>query len=120
MLDHVQSVTSRPHGTERAAAPFSSVSAARWPRPANDPIIRAVGVSFSMSYDSIRSHLEMLQDSVRTEAYRDAIQQVVRPGDRVLDFGCGTGVLSIFAERAGAAAVYALDRSRMISVARVI
>jgi SAM-dependent methyltransferase len=62
----------------------------------------------------------MLQDGVRTEAYRKAIQEVVRPGDRVLDFGCGTGVLSIFAERAGASRVYALDRSRMISVARVI
>lgn len=73
-----------------------------------------------MSYDSIRSHLEMLQDNVRTEAYRKAIQEVVRPGDRVLDFGCGTGVLSIFAERAGASHVYALDRSRMLSVAKVI
>jgi SAM-dependent methyltransferase len=73
-----------------------------------------------MSYDTIPSHLEMLQDSVRTEAYRKAISEVVRPGDRVLDFGCGTGVLSIFAERAGASRVYALDRSRMISVARVI
>jgi SAM-dependent methyltransferase len=73
-----------------------------------------------MSYDTIRSHLEMLEDGVRTEAYRKAIQEVVKPGDRVLDFGCGTGVLSIFAERAGAGQVYALDRSRMLSVARQI
>ncbi len=73
-----------------------------------------------MSYDSIPAHLEMLQDSVRTKAYRNAIQEVVRPGDRVLDFGCGTGVLSIFAERAGASRVYAVDRSRMISAARTI
>jgi SAM-dependent methyltransferase len=62
----------------------------------------------------------MLQDSVRTEAYRKAISEVVRPGDRVLDFGCGTGVLSIFAERAGAGRVYALDRSSMLAAARVI
>jgi protein arginine N-methyltransferase 1 len=73
-----------------------------------------------MSYDTIRSHLEMLQDGVRTEAYRKAIDEVVKPGDRVLDFGCGTGVLSIFASRAGASRVFALDRSRMISAARVI
>jgi SAM-dependent methyltransferase len=73
-----------------------------------------------MSYDTIRSHLEMLQDGVRTQAYLKAIREVVRPGDRVLDFGCGTGVLSIFAERAGAGCVYALDRSRMLSAAREI
>lgn len=73
-----------------------------------------------MSYDRIRSHLEMLQDRVRTEAYLAAIREVVKPGDRVLDFGCGTGVLSIFAERAGAAAVYAVDRSTMLSSATTI
>jgi type I protein arginine methyltransferase len=73
-----------------------------------------------MSYSTIRTHLEMLQDRVRTEAYRNAIQQVVKPGDRVLDFGCGTGVLSIFAERAGASKVYALDRSSMLTAAENI
>jgi protein arginine N-methyltransferase 1 len=71
-------------------------------------------------YDSVRTHLEMLQDRIRTEAYRDAIREVVQPGDRVLDFGCGTGVLSIFAERAGAACVYAVDRSDMLSSAKII
>jgi SAM-dependent methyltransferase len=73
-----------------------------------------------MSYDIIRSHVEMLQDHLRTEAYLAAIREVVQPGDRVLDFGCGTGVLSIFAERAGAGRVYAVDRSKMISAAEVI
>jgi SAM-dependent methyltransferase len=73
-----------------------------------------------MTYDTIRSHLEMLQDRVRTEAYLAAIREVVKPGDRVLDFGCGTGVLSIFAERAGAGRIYAVDRSRMLSTAKII
>jgi SAM-dependent methyltransferase len=73
-----------------------------------------------MSYDKVRAHLEMLQDRVRTEAYLNAIREVVQPGDRVLDFGCGTGVLSIFAERAGASCVYAVDRSQMLSTAKVI
>jgi SAM-dependent methyltransferase len=62
----------------------------------------------------------MLQDSTRTESYRNAIKEVVKPGDRVLDFGCGTGVLSIFAERAGASKVYALDRSSMLHAAEEI
>lgn len=62
----------------------------------------------------------MLRDSIRTEGYRNAIEEVIRPGDRVLDFGCGTGVLSIFAERAGASKVYALDRSTMLHAAKEI
>jgi len=70
-----------------------------------------------MSYGTIRAHLEMLRDHVRTDAYRKAIAEVIKPGDRVLDFGTGTGVLSIFAERAGASKVYALDRSRMLPTA---
>jgi predicted nicotinamide N-methyase len=71
-----------------------------------------------LNYDNILSHLEMLGDRVRTEAYQAAISEVVRPGDRVLDFGTGTGVLAIFAERAGAQRVFALDSSRMLSAAR--
>lgn len=36
-------------------------------------------------------------------------------GARVLDVGCGTGILSMFAARAGAAAVVALDGSERIA-----
>jgi type I protein arginine methyltransferase len=71
-----------------------------------------------MSYDTFQLHVMMLRDRVRTEAFARAIQALVKPGDRVLDFGCGTGVLSVFAERAGAAHVYALERSRMLGAAR--
>jgi SAM-dependent methyltransferase len=69
-------------------------------------------------YDNIDVHLLMLQDRIRTDGFRRAIEAVVRPGDRVLDFGCGTGILSFFAARAGAAAVYAVDRSPMIRTAQ--
>ena len=62
----------------------------------------------------------MLLDVVRTEAYKDALDKAVTPGCKVLDFGCGTGVLSIFASRAGAEEVYAVDESIFIQKAHAI
>ena len=39
------------------------------------------------------------------------LEDVVRPGDRVLDVGCGSGILSIAALKLGAASALALDVS---------
>lgn len=50
----------------------------------------------------------MLNDRVRGLAYQRAIEATVR-GKIVLDVGCGSGILSLFAARAGAAQVLAVD-----------
>lgn len=72
------------------------------------------------SYDGLGIHHTMLSDKVRTEAYRDAIQQPWMRGKRVLDIGCGTSILSLFAAAAGAAQVFAVDASEIIDHAREV
>ena len=60
--------------------------------------------------------LVFFQDEVRTETYRIAIEEnaEVFRGKVVLDVGCGTGILSLFAARAGASKVIAVDQSEII------
>ena len=50
-------------------------------------------------------HHEMLSDKVRTETYRDSVAKNVEAikGKKVLDLGCGTGILSMFCARHGQA-----------------
>lgn len=73
-----------------------------------------------MSYRDVAMHKVMLQDIIRTEAYEKSISSVVKPNHSVLDFGCGSGVLSLFAARAKAHRVIAVDRSPFIKNAQDI
>lgn len=59
-------------------------------------------------------HEEMLKDTVRTRTYQQAIcQNAFLFRDKVvMDVGAGTGILSMFAARAGARHVYAV-RARL-------
>ncbi|ETN41200.1 uncharacterized protein HMPREF1541_03135 [Cyphellophora europaea CBS 101466] len=72
----------------------------------------------SYSYNTI--HELMIKDTIRTDAYRDFIydNKHIFTGKTVLDVGCGTGILSMFCARAGAARVVAVDNSDIINKAR--
>ncbi|XP_034435852.1 protein arginine N-methyltransferase 3 [Hippoglossus hippoglossus] len=68
------------------------------------------------SYGHYGIHEEMLKDKVRTESYRDFMYRNpdVFRDKVVLDVGCGTGILAMFAARAGAKMVIAVDQSEII------
>ena len=70
-------------------------------------------------YSQLGIHEEMLKDSIRTSAYRDSIlhNKHLFKDKIVLDVGCGTGILSMFAAKAGAKHVYGVDMSRIITQA---
>jgi protein arginine N-methyltransferase 1 len=68
-------------------------------------------------WDGTDVHVRMLRDEGRTTAFQRAIQEVVRPGDVVVDIGTGTGVLAAFAARAGARKVYAIEASSIGALA---
>ena len=68
-------------------------------------------------FASILSHHHMLRDTVRVLAYQSAIARHSR-GCSVVEVGCGTGILSIFAARAGARRVVAIEESEIAIVAQ--
>jgi len=74
------------------------------------------------SYSSHHIHEEMLKDSSRTHAYQRAIEgnPDAFKDKIVLDIGCGTGILSLFAARAGAKHVYAVDYAEVALFAKEI
>lgn len=66
-------------------------------------------------------HEQMLKDRARTEAYRDFVYENkdVFKNKIVLDVGCGTGILSMFAAKAGAKQVFSVDNSAIIEKAKL-
>ncbi|KAJ3341711.1 type I protein arginine N-methyltransferase Rmt1 [Gonapodya sp. JEL0774] len=74
------------------------------------------------SYAHFGIHEEMIKDTVRTSSYRNAIYQNKHlfKDKIVLDVGCGTGILSMFASKAGARLVIGVDMSNIIDQAKVI
>ncbi len=72
-------------------------------------------------YGSMRSQKVMLEDMVRMKAYHSAIfknKSEMIKDKVVLDVGTGTGVLAVWAAKAGAKKVYAVDASNAAKLAR--
>ena len=61
---------------------------------------------------------DMLADQRRMAAYSEAIRRAVKPGDVVVDLGCGPGIFALLACSAGAKRVYAIDSEEIIHFAR--
>jgi protein arginine N-methyltransferase 1 len=69
-------------------------------------------------YIPLLYHYNMLQDEDRVNAFRSAIELVVKPGMHVLELGGGTGILSSFAARQGARVSCVERNPELVSCAR--
>jgi len=74
------------------------------------------------SYSHFGIHEEMLKDKIRTQTYRKSIldNKHLFKNKIVLDVGCGTGILSMFAADAGAKHVYGVDCADIANSAKTI
>jgi SAM-dependent methyltransferase len=71
------------------------------PRRPGDVVFSAIG------------HLRLLLRVDRGRSIESAVARAVRPGSRVLDAGCGSGILSLLALKAGASQAVAIDRDNI-------
>ncbi|CAD6945933.1 unnamed protein product [Tilletia controversa] len=93
-------------------SPFAGVSRTHAPLSAND---KEDDQHYFTSYASNDIHQTMISDSVRTLSYAKFILSPQNShlfrNKIIMDVGCGSGILSLFAARAGAATVLAIDAS---------
>jgi predicted RNA methylase len=75
-------------------------------------------MTWSNDLATLQYHASLVGDRDRVERFHDAIHEVVRPGDVVVDLGTGTGLLAYFACQAGAARVFAIEQGPIVSLAR--
>ncbi|CAK6715540.1 MULTISPECIES: 50S ribosomal protein L11 methyltransferase [Vibrio] len=60
-------------------------------------------------------HFEMLNDTIRLEKYRLAMESVLSPNDHVVDLGSGTGILSFFAHKVGVKNISSIEYFKNVS-----
>jgi len=76
--------------------------------------------AYFSGYAHMEIHEEMLKDAHRTETYLKSVEHNRDKfiGKTVLDLGCGSGILSLFAAKNGATKVFAIDASDIARNAR--
>lgn len=68
-----------------------------------------MSIDLDETFSSIDLVTQCMTDERRTVKFQDAIEQMVKPGDLVLDSGTGSAVLALMAARAGAKKVVAVE-----------
>lgn len=67
---------------------------------------------------ALDEHVGYVADAIRLERFRSALARVVKPGDTVVDLGCGTGILGLLCIQGGASKVWGLDLSPIVRLAQ--
>jgi SAM-dependent methyltransferase len=70
-------------------------------------------------FANIWEHARLLSDTPRTQAFIELMERHAR-GKRVLEIGCGTGLLSCIAARMGADRVYAVEPTQVADVVKAL
>ncbi|KAG2066288.1 S-adenosyl-L-methionine-dependent methyltransferase [Suillus decipiens] len=78
--------------------------------------------AYFSNYNQNDIHVAMIRDKVRTSTYASFIltNHILFHDAVVLDVGCGTGILSLFAAKSGAKHVYAVEASKVAEKAEQI
>lgn len=81
--------------------------------PGNESVREALGWIYKRFVPEW--HMSMVADSVRNQAYEQALAKVVKPESIVFDIDAGSGLLSMMAARQGANRVYTCEMSKVMS-----
>jgi len=86
--------------------------------PSGETSEAKVDGDYFSSYDDVEVHRLMIRDKARTDAYQAAITENAHyfKDKIVMDVGAGTGILSLFAMKAGAKKVFAVEASPLADV----
>lgn len=109
-------------GTSAAGAASVASLGERLPGVPRDDL-KANDASYFSGYSQRGIHEVMLKDKIRTESYRDAMlarAEELFKDKVVLDVGCGSGILTMFAARAGAKLCIGVDAADIIDKTRTI